>query len=83
MATFERNDTYNKIADIVVEKLSLDKNVIKPTSTFQDLGADSLDMVEMIMRLEEQFNIEINDEDAEKMQTMDDVVTYIHERRTR
>ena len=83
MATFDRDDTYNKIVDIVVEKLGIDKEIIKPASTFQDLGADSLDVVEIIMKLEEQFGIEIKDEDAEQMQTMDDVVVYIHERRKR
>ena len=83
MVMFEREDTYNKIADIVVEKLGVAKDSIKPTSTFQDLGADSLDMVEIIMKLEEQFGVEISDEDAEHMQTMDDVVSYIQERRSR
>lgn len=83
MATFDRDDTYNKVVDIVVEKIGIDKDIVKPSSTFQDLGADSLDVVEIIMKLEEQFGIEIKDEDAEKMQTIDDVVVYIHEKRTR
>jgi len=83
MAVFDKNETYNKIAEIIVEKLGVDKDIIKPASTFEDLGADSLDMVEIIMKLEEQFGLEIKDEDAEKLQTMDDVVVYIHERRTK
>jgi len=81
MVTFDRDDTYAKVVDIVVEKLGIDKGIIKLASTFQDLGADSLDVVEVIMKLEEQFGIEIKDEDAEQMQTMDDVVIYIQERR--
>jgi len=81
MATFDREDTYNKIADIIVEKLGIDKNIVTPTATFQDLGADSLDVVEIIMNLEEQFGIEIKDEDAENMGSMDEVVAYIHEKR--
>jgi len=83
MATFDRVDTNNKIVDIVVEKLGIDKDIVTPTATFQDLGADSLDVVEIIMKLEEQFGIEIKDEDAENMGSMDDVVTYIHKKRTR
>ena len=61
----------------------IDKKTITANSTFQDLGADSLDLLEIIMRLEEQFGIEINDEDAEKMNKMQDVVAYINERRTK
>ena len=83
MGAFEREDTYNKISEIVSEKLNINHDIIKPASTFQDLGADSLDMVEIIMRFEERFGIEIKDEDAEQMQNMDDVVIYIHEHRTR
>ena len=83
MVTFDREDTTNKIVDIVVEKLGIDRNIVTPSATFQDLGADSLDMVEIIMNLEEQFGIEIKDEDAEGMDKMDDIAAYIHEKRTR
>ena len=83
MATFDRNDTFSKMAGIVAEELKTDKSSIKPTSTFKDLGADSLDMVQIIMRLEEQFGIEIKDEDAEKMEVFDDAVNYVNQRRTK
>lgn len=83
MATFDRNDTYNKMATIVAEELKIDKNSIKPTSTFKDLGADSLDMVQIIMRLEEQFGIEIKDEDAEGMEVFDEAVNYVQAKRTK
>jgi len=83
MATFDRDDTLRNIVTIVAEKLGIDKETIKQDSTFQNLGADSIDLVEIIMRMEEQFGMEINDEDAEKMERLDDVVTYIHERRTK
>ena len=83
MATFDKNDTQNKVVDIIVEKIGIDKEIVKPAATFQDLGADSLDVVEIIMKLEEQFGLEIKDEDAEKMQTVDDVVVYIQEKRTK
>lgn len=76
-------DTFAKIVDIVASKLDVDKKSINMESTFTDLGADSLDLLEIIMRLEEQFGIEINDEDAEKMTKMSDVVAYINARRTK
>ena len=75
MMTFEA--IFDKLTAIVAEKLNIDRAIIKPESTMQDLGADSLDMVEIIMRIEEEFNIEINDADAEKLHTMREVVEYI------
>ena len=57
MATFDRADTYNKVVDIIIQKLKIEKNTVTPSATLQDLGADSLDMVEIIMKLEEQFGI--------------------------
>lgn len=83
MSTFDKQDTFAKIVDIIASKLEVDKKNITVDSTFQDLGADSLDLLEIIMRLEEQFGIEINDEDAEKIQKMQDVVDYMNERRTK
>ncbi len=83
MSTFDMQDTFAKIVDILSSKLDIDKKTVTAESTFQDLGADSLDLLEIIMRLEEQFGIEINDEDAEKMNKMQDVVAYINERRTK
>jgi acyl carrier protein len=53
------------------------------TATFDSLGADSLDMVQIVMHLEEQLGMEINDEDAERMRSLADVVEYVHERRTK
>jgi len=70
--------TFEKVRDIVVEQLGVDKEEVNPTSTFvDDLGADSLDIVELIMAFEEEFNIEIPDEKAEKIKTVNDVVKYI------
>ena len=83
MAVFDKNETYNKIAEIIVEKLGVDKDIIKPASTFEDLGADSLDMVEIIMKLEEAFGIEIDDEKAEKLHNVGQVVEYINSVRTK
>ncbi|MFC1842145.1 acyl carrier protein [Candidatus Dependentiae bacterium] len=77
MAEFNRQDIQNKIIDIVSKKLSIDKEVVIKSTSFEDLGADSLDMVEIIMKLEEQFGIEISDEDAEKLSSLAQVVDYI------
>lgn len=72
MATFE------KVRDIVVEQLGVDEEQVTLGATFiDDLGADSLDIVELIMAFEEEFNIEIPDEAAEKIKTVQDVVDYI------
>ena len=70
--------TFEKVRDIVVEQLGVDAGDVAVESTFiDDLGADSLDIVELIMAFEEEFGTEIPDEAAEKMNTVQDVVTYI------
>ena len=68
----------DKVKDIIAEQLGVKKEEIKPESSFiDDLGADSLDTVEVVMALEEEFGIEIPDEDAEKITTVGEVVKYI------
>ena len=70
--------TFDKVRDIVVEQLGVEADEVQIESTFiDDLGADSLDIVELIMAFEEDFNIEIPDEAAEKIKTVQDVVNYI------
>lgn len=70
--------TFDKVKEIVVEQLGVDEADVAVDSTFiDDLGADSLDIVELIMAFEEEFNIEIPDEIAEKIKTVKDAVTYI------
>jgi acyl carrier protein len=71
---------FERITALVAEKLTIDRSTITLESTMQDLGADSLDMVEIIMQIEEEFSIEINDADAENLHTMRDVVHYIQGR---
>jgi len=67
-----------KVKDIISEQLGVKKEEIKPESSFiDDLGADSLDTVEVVMALEEEFGIEIPDEDAEKITTVGDAAKYI------
>lgn len=68
----------DRIKKIIVDQLGVDENKITENSSFiDDLGADSLDIVELIMAFEEEFDIEIPDEDAEKMKTIGDAVKYL------
>ena len=70
--------TVEKVRDIVVDQLGVEADEVSIESTFiDDLGADSLDIVELIMAFEEEFGIEIPDEAAEKIKTVQDVVSYI------
>lgn len=73
-------DILEKVRDIVAEQLNVDKKDIKLETTFEDLEADSLDVVELIMKLEEEFDIEIPDEDAEKIRVVGSAVEYITEK---
>lgn len=69
-----------KVKKIVAEKLSVELDEVVPQASFvDDLGADSLDLVELIMAMEEAFDIEISDEEAEKLQTVKDAIDYIKE----
>lgn len=72
------NETFAKVRDITVEQLSVEAEEVKMDSAFiDDLGADSLDIVELIMAFEEEFGIEIPDENAEKIRTVEDAVKFI------
>ena len=72
-----------RVREIIVEQLSVSEEEVVPEASFvDDLGADSLDLVELIMVMEEKFEQEIPDEDAEKLQTVNDAITYIKERVT-
>ena len=71
-----------KVKQIIVEQLGVDEAQVDPTASFvDDLGADSLDTVELVMALEEEFEIEIPDEDAEKITTVSQAISYISDRR--
>ncbi|HHZ20691.1 MAG TPA: acyl carrier protein [Firmicutes bacterium] len=73
-------DIFAKVKDIVVEQLGVDEEEVTEQASFvDDLGADSLDIVELVMALEEEFDMEIPDEDAEKIKTVGDAVNYIKE----
>src|ERR1700691_1462430 len=72
-------DIETKVREKISEQLGVAADEVTPEASFiEDLGADSLDIVELVMALEEEFNIEISDEDAEKIRTVKDVVGYIH-----
>ena len=71
---------YERLKKIVVEQLGVDEADVKPEASFvDDLNADSLDLVELIMSLEEEFGVEISDEDAEKIKSVGDAQEYIEE----
>ena len=70
-----------RVKQIIVEQLGVDEAQVEPSASFvDDLGADSLDIVELVMAFEEEFSVEVPDEDAEKLQTVGDVIKYIEEK---
>lgn len=76
----DENQIESKVKDIIVEQLGVNADQVAPEAKFiEDLGADSLDTVELIMALEEEFNIEVPDEEAEKLISVGDVIKYIEE----
>jgi acyl carrier protein len=77
----ENDEIFEKVKKIIVEQLNVsEESVTKEASFIDDLGADSLDVVELIMALEEEFDMEIPDADAEKIATVNDVVEYIKDK---
>ncbi len=74
-------DTQQKVIDLIVDQLGVDADNVTPDAHFiDDLGADSLDTVELVMAFEEEFDIEIPDEDAEKLETVNDAIAYLNRR---
>ena len=72
------SDTADKVREIIADELGVELEKVASEASFvEDLGADSLDTVELVMRFEEEFEVEIPDEDAEKMQTVGDAVRYL------
>jgi len=71
-------NTQEKVTEIIVEQLGVSADQVKPEAKLiEDLGADSLDAVELVMAVEEEFNIEVADEDAEKLVTVGDIITHV------
>ncbi len=75
---FEKNDTQEKIVAIIAETITIEKDTIKPDSTFEGLGADSLDRLDIIMKIEEAFGVDISDEQEAKITSIGQVVEAIH-----
>ena len=73
--------TFDRVKKVVVEQLEVSEDEVTPTASFvDDLGADSLDVVELVMGLEEEFDVEIPDQDAEKIATVGDAIAYIDDK---
>jgi acyl carrier protein len=80
MSTTSKEDILVKLKPVIAEQLGVDESEVKEDASFtEDLNADSLDLVELIMSLEEQFKLQISDEDAEKITTVGEAVDYIAE----
>jgi acyl carrier protein len=78
MAADSKKEIVEKVKQIISEQLGVDEGEVTPSASFtDDLGADSLDQVELVMALEEAFDVEISDEDAEKIRTVQDAIDYI------
>ena len=72
--------TFDRVKKVIVEQLDVSEEEVQPQASFvEDLGADSLDVVELVMGLEEEFDIEIPDEDAEKIQSVRDAYAYVEQ----
>ena len=75
------SEIFESVKEVIIAQLEVDAEKVKMESSLvQDLGADSLDLVEVIMALEEKFELEIEDEDAEKIATVEDIIKYIESR---
>jgi len=80
MSSMSKEEILAKLKPIVAEQLGVDENEVREDASFtEDLNADSLDLVELIMSLEEQYKLQISDEDAEKITTVGEAVDYIYE----
>ena len=76
------SDVAEKVKKIIVDQLGVSADEVKPEASFvEDLGADSLDLTELIMAMEEEFDVEIADEDAQKLLKVQDAVAYIEEKK--
>ncbi len=83
MSAMSKEEIFVKLKPVIAEQLGVDEGDVKEDASFtEDLNADSLDLVELIMSLEEQFTLQISDEDAEKITTVGEAVDYIYEKKS-
>lgn len=75
---FDRNNTADKVISIVAQQLNINKSTISEEANLTSLGADSLDRVEIVMKLEEDFSVEIDDDAADKILTVGQAIDYVH-----
>ncbi|TLQ38481.1 acyl carrier protein [Ruoffia tabacinasalis] len=75
----ENQNTLNTVREMIVDRFGVQEDKVNSEMTFEDLGADSLDVVELVMELEDQFNIQFDDERIEELSTVGDAVRYIDE----
>lgn len=81
MIVLTKNEVFSQIRKIIIEKFNLEEEEIKLSSSFvEDLGADSLDLVDLVMALEDEFGIKIEEEDSENLKCIEDVVNFIYEK---
>lgn len=80
---FDKKDTQEKVISIIADKLKIDKETINPDATFDGLGADSLDRLEIIMEIENTFGLDITDEQEAKIKSIQDAIEAIHTRRNK
>ncbi|MGE0206486.1 MAG: acyl carrier protein [Candidatus Babeliales bacterium] len=80
---FEQNDTQDKVISLIAQTVKIDKKDIQPTMTFEQLGIDSVEVMEVIIKIEEEFGIEIPDDKAAKIASIRDAVEAIHALRTK
>lgn len=80
---YEKNDTAGKVITIVAETLNVEKDTIKPEDTFEDLGADSLDRLEIVMKLEETFGVDISDQQEAKIKSIEQAIEAVHSERNK
>lgn len=80
MTGLHEQDVFEKVKSVITEQLGVEGEEVTSDTSFEDLNADSLDVVELIMAFEEEFELEISDEDAENIQTIGEVVDYISNR---
>ena len=75
------SDVEEKVKDIIAEELGVEREKVTPNASFmEDLGADSLDTVELVMAFEKEFDVDIPDEEAEKLRTVGDALKYLHDK---